>query len=180
MADNRRSASGEGPAAFTNGDAAAKPKSRRSARQARLAVATGRPPGFAAVRATALSVTGTEPSPLGAGPDSVSVAHCCRVTRRLVGELFELACMGQVLDLGPGRRPQCHIRQLSMYLCRVVLSLSYGAIGRALGRDRSTVVHACAAVEDRRDDRAYDAFVERCERCVLAVFASREAGHGEA
>ena len=88
--------------------------------------------------------------------------------------------MGQVLDLGPGRRPQCHIRQISMYLCRVVLSLSYGAIGRALGRDRSTVVHACAAVEDRRDDRAYDVFVERCERCVLAVFASREAGHGEA
>ena len=64
MADKRRSASGKGPAASTNRDAAAKPQTRRSVRQARLADATDLPPGFAAVRATALSVTGTEPSPL--------------------------------------------------------------------------------------------------------------------
>jgi hypothetical protein len=58
-----------------------------------------------------------------------------------------------------------------MYLCHVVLSVPYQTIGRSFGRDRSTVVHACAVVEDRRDDPGYDLFVERCERCVNAVFA---------
>ncbi|PWW02187.1 DnaA-like protein [Hoeflea marina] len=172
MTDKHRSASAPDPAAPAQGDAAAAAASAPALRKRRLAPDVDHRHGSAVLVPMTPALDDLRSAP--------AVAHCCRAIRRLVGELFELACMQQVLEPGAVRRPQCHVRQISMYLCRVVLSLSYGAIGRAMGRDRSTVVHACAAVEDRRDDRAYDAFVERCERCVLAVFATRESGHGEA
>lgn len=34
-------------------------------------------------------------------------------------------------------------RQLAMYLCRTILKLSYPELGRAFGRDHSTVIHSC-------------------------------------
>ena len=99
---------------------------------------------------------GTEDSlPLSRAPGEA----CDRVhvVERLVGELFALGCQG-VLPRGTReRRPDCHIRQITMYLCRVVLSMRYQHIAQAVGRDRSTVIHGCAAVEDRRDMAAYDA-----------------------
>lgn len=39
-------------------------------------------------------------------------------------------------------------RQIVMYLCREVLDLPYKAIGKALSRDHSTVMHGITAVED--------------------------------
>lgn len=45
-------------------------------------------------------------------------------------------------------------RQVTMYLARVVLGMRYSAIGRACGRDHTTVAHACHVVEQRRDDPA--------------------------
>lgn len=93
----------------------------------------------------------------------------CRITWRLVAELFAAACGG----------PRCHMRQIAMYLSHVVLSLPYQSIATAFGRDRTTVMHACAVVEDRRDDAAYDRFVEQCERCIKAVFAPLESDDAE-
>jgi hypothetical protein len=95
----------------------------------------------------------------------------CRVVLRLVSELFEAALERELAGGVARRRPRCHMRQIAMYLSHVVLSVPYRTIARAFGRDRTTVVHACAVVEDRRDDLGYDRFVERCERCVNAVFA---------
>lgn len=95
----------------------------------------------------------------------------CTVVLRLVSELFDVATDAGVPEGVARRRPLCHMRQIAMYLSHVVLSVPYQTIGRSFGRDRSTVVHACAVVEDRRDDPGYDLFVERCERCVNAVFA---------
>lgn len=94
------------------------------------------------------------------------------IVLRLVGEMFDLACEGALPPRTAQKRPECHIRQIAMYLCRVVLSMPYQQIAAALGRDRTTVIHGCAVVEDRRDMPAYDGFVERCERCVRAVFAT--------
>lgn len=95
----------------------------------------------------------------------------CTVVLRLVSELFDVATDAGLPEGVARRRPLCHMRQIAMYLSHVVLSVPYQTIGRSFGRDRSTVVHACAVVEDRRDDPGYDLFVERCERCVNAVFA---------
>jgi hypothetical protein len=48
-------------------------------------------------------------------------------------------------------------RQVQFYLLHVGFGLDPASLGRLVGRDRSTVVHACAAVEDRRDAPAFDA-----------------------
>jgi hypothetical protein len=113
-----------------------------------------------------------DPANLAPGRTNAVDLLRCRVVWRLVSELFDAAC---ARDLPPGvarRRPGCHMRQIAMYLSHVVLSVPYRTIAKAFGRDRSTVMHACAVVEDRRDDIGYDRFVERCERCVNAVFSA--------
>lgn len=102
----------------------------------------------------------------------------CRVTWRLVAELFAAACERDLPEGAARRRPRCHMRQIAMYLSHVVLSVPYQTIATAFGRDRTTVMHACSVVEDRRDDAGYDRFVEQCERCVGAVFAP--LGHDDA
>jgi len=57
-------------------------------------------------------------------------------------------------------------RQLAMYLVHVYLGYSMTAVGGFFGRDRTTVSHACARVEDRRDEIEYDDFVCKIE-CEL-------------
>lgn len=76
------------------------------------------------------------------------------------------------------RRIACHIRQIAMYVCHVTLRMTMTAIGDGFGRDRSTVAHACAVVEDRRDNRDFDEFVAAVERVALIAFGDRcEAFH---
>ncbi|MGN6286207.1 MAG: helix-turn-helix domain-containing protein [Afipia sp.] len=55
-------------------------------------------------------------------------------------------------------------RQVAMYLCHVAFAMSFAAIGRAFGRDRTTVAHACRAIEDRRDDIWFDCRIAALER----------------
>jgi chromosomal replication initiation ATPase DnaA len=43
-----------------------------------------------------------------------------------------------------------------MYLAHVAGGLSMREVGRLFSRDRTTVAHACALVEDRRDDPQFD------------------------
>ena len=48
-------------------------------------------------------------------------------------------------------------RQVAMYLAHTVFGVSQGQVAERLGRDRTTVKHACRLIEDRRDDPAFDA-----------------------
>ena len=72
------------------------------------------------------------------------------------------------------RRTSCHVRQISMYVCHVVLQISLTDIGYSFGRDRTTVSHACNVVEDRRDDQAFDDFIAALERVVTCFFGAPE------
>ena len=54
-------------------------------------------------------------------------------------------------------------RQLAMYLAHVVGQLSTNALARIFGRDRSTVSHACAMIEERRDAPLFDKQIEMLE-----------------
>lgn len=54
-------------------------------------------------------------------------------------------------------------RMLAMYLVHVVLSRPYSEVGDAFGRDRTTVAHACARIEDRRDNARFDREVAALE-----------------
>ena len=57
-------------------------------------------------------------------------------------------------------------RQVAMYLAHVTFELNLARVGFAFGRDRSTASHACQIVEDRRDDPAFDAWLDGLEDCL--------------
>lgn len=54
-------------------------------------------------------------------------------------------------------------RQLAMYLCHVAANMSLREISTSFGRDRTTVSHACHAIEDRRDCPTFDKQIEFLE-----------------
>ncbi len=66
-------------------------------------------------------------------------------------------------------------RQLAMYLMHVVLRHDYAAVGAYFDRDRTTVSHACATIEDRRDDPAFDAEVAGLEAALAEPALGEEA-----
>lgn len=63
-----------------------------------------------------------------------------------------------------------HVQQIAMYVCHVVLQMTMTEVGRGFGRDRSTVGHACARVEDRRDEAGFDRLVAAIETVTSGVF----------
>lgn len=65
-------------------------------------------------------------------------------------------------------------RQIAMYLAHTGLDWTQARTGVAFGRDRSTVCHACARVEDLREDPAFDARLCGLEDWLRALPA-REA-----
>lgn len=75
----------------------------------------------------------------------------CRWVTSFVAADFGL---DQAILTGPtrGAPRTAFARQTAMYLAHVCFGLSYDVIGRVFGRDRTTVSHACAVIEDRRDD----------------------------
>jgi hypothetical protein len=100
---------------------------------------------------------------------TLAVRSVCKMVRVVVGEMVFL-----IGDPDVSARNQrfalAHIQQISMYVCHVVLQLTMTEIGVAHGRDRTTVGHACARVEDRRDGRAFDQLISAVERVVNALF----------
>ena len=60
-------------------------------------------------------------------------------------------------------------RQVAMYLAHMIGQFPQSAVGRAFGRDRTTVSHACAVVEDRRDDPAFNLTLDYLERIVARL-----------
>jgi Bacterial dnaA protein helix-turn-helix len=71
-------------------------------------------------------------------------------------------------------------RQIAMYLAHVVGGLSLSEVGRLFGRDRTTVAHACAVVEDRRDDARFDRCLIFLEVALTAASQPRDASQGVA
>lgn len=62
-------------------------------------------------------------------------------------------------------------RQTAMYLAHTVGGLSLTEVGAMFDRDRTTVAHACAVVEDRRDDANFDRALELLERAVVRLMS---------
>lgn len=80
--------------------------------------------------------------------------------------------VSRIFDVPPNAlrsstRGRAHValaRQAAMYLAHVVCGLSMTEVGRIFERDRTTVAHACALIEDRRDDVEFDQLLELLER----------------
>jgi chromosomal replication initiation ATPase DnaA len=61
-----------------------------------------------------------------------------------------------------------------MYLAHVTFGLTLTTVGRAFGRDRTTVSHACGLVEDARDNPEFDRTLELLE-AIAKRLASLES-----
>lgn len=65
-----------------------------------------------------------------------------------------------------------HARQVAMYLCHVAFEFSLTRVALAFERDRSTVAHACHAIEDRREDSKFDDWLTGLELMLREAPAS--------
>ena|SRR5689334_20056043 len=84
---------------------------------------------------------------------------------------------GALVSRRRGRPPVAAARQLAAYLAHTSLGLPRALLAEGLGRDISTIAHALRAVEDRRDDPAFDLALTMVER-ALAEFTSLVEGRG--
>ncbi|SDM06074.1 helix-turn-helix domain-containing protein [Maricaulis salignorans] len=66
-------------------------------------------------------------------------------------------------------REAAFARQAAMYLAHVAFELSLTRVAQAFGRDRSTAAHACHRIEDQRDDRGFDQYMDALEACLRAA-----------
>jgi chromosomal replication initiation ATPase DnaA len=83
--------------------------------------------------------------------------------------------MTALLHPSRGSSAAAAARQLAMCLAHVLLQRPQDAVAQLFGRDRTTVAHACRAVEDQRDEPALEAEIARIE----ARLARREAARLE-
>ena len=60
-------------------------------------------------------------------------------------------------------------RQVAMYIASVGFGISCARVAAALGRDRTTVTYACRLIEDRRDDPAFDRWIEALEQSAATA-----------
>jgi len=74
-----------------------------------------------------------------------------------------------IVDDARGCSQTAYARQLAMYLCHVAFELSMSRVASAFGRDRSTVAHACHAIEDRRDEDQFDLWMASLEAMMRAA-----------
>jgi hypothetical protein len=78
----------------------------------------------------------------------------------------------------PSRGPAeaAFARQVAMYLAHVCCHWTFTEVGRLFSRDRTTVAHACALVEDHRDDARLDRALDWLERVVKRLAEPRRSG----
>lgn len=68
------------------------------------------------------------------------------------------------------------VRQIAMYIAHTSLGVGMKDVGRAFGRDRSTVAYACKIVEALRDDKEFDRLLAVTENVAVAAFRHRLEG----
>ena len=73
------------------------------------------------------------------------------------------AALEDIFSPTRGSADAAFARQVAMYLCHVAFNLSLARVAVAFGRDRTTVTHACHAVEDRREDERFDHWIGALE-----------------
>jgi len=108
--------------------------------------------------------------PVPSDAAAASPNDICRLVTACVAFDFglEAAALEAILR---GSQRVAFARQIAMYLAHVGFGLSFEAIGRTFGRDRTTVAHACRVVEDGRDDIWFD-----CRVATLEMICRTAAG----
>lgn len=78
-----------------------------------------------------------------------------RALEDIVSHVFEIE-RERLTQPTRGEAPVAHARQVAMYLAHTGYGLSHTEVGQLFRRDRTTVAHACALVENRRDSSDFD------------------------
>jgi chromosomal replication initiation ATPase DnaA len=71
-------------------------------------------------------------------------------------------------------------RQVAMYLAHTSCGLSLTDVGALFGRDRTTVAHGCAVIEDGRDAPWLDQTLAILEQCLRLAFAGYDISREKA
>ena len=92
------------------------------------------------------------------------------ITVELIQEIVAAKYKLSVNDLKDKKKTQSIVlaRQIAMYLCRKILSLSLPAVGKKFGgRDHSTVIHSCMKIESEiEQDEALKKAINDLERSI--------------
>jgi hypothetical protein len=88
-----------------------------------------------------------------------------RLIEAAIGNVFAVPC-ALLSSPSRGKAPVALARQAAMYLAHVSCGFSLTDVGHIFARDRTTVAHACAVIEDRRDDPVFDRALELMEWIV--------------
>lgn len=94
-----------------------------------------------------------------------------RLRRVIEASIVEIFGVPQT-DLSRSSRGKARValaRQEAMYLAHVSCGLTLTDVGLIFARDRTTVAHACAVIEDRRDDPVFDRALELMEWIIPSL-----------
>ena len=87
-------------------------------------------------------------------PSSIDMTDCSHICM-IVCSVFQLPLQA-LFQAKRGSAHQALARQYAMYLMHVCCGMSFSDVGRFLGRDRTTVSHACQVIEEHREREVID------------------------
>lgn len=97
---------------------------------------------------------------------------------QLVAGVFQLE---EILLRMPtrGRAEIARARQAAMYLAHTCCGLSFTEVGQLFERDRTTVAHACAVIEEYREEATFDRAMDMMERStrIMHMHAFLDSDH---
>jgi len=115
-----------------------------------------------------LFVAGGRPLRSLSGREAARLRHVIETT---IGDVFGVP-QADLSRQSRGKAPVALARQVAMYLAHVACRLSLTDVGQIFARDRTTVAHACAVIEDRRDDPVFDRTLELMEWIIPSLVGS--------
>ena len=113
-------------------------------------------------------------TPANAAPHA-DAALACDLAARLAAGHYELP-VADVAAATRRSRVASRARHVAIYIAHVTLGTPLDAVAVQFRRDRTTASYACHAIEDARDDPAFDAALASLE---LTARVLRELGRAE-
>ena len=113
-------------------------------------------------------------------PENLAHRALHRFLLDMVALVYEVE-HAQLVAKTRGRKNIAFARQVAMYLAHTAGGLSLISVGRLFGRDRTTVAHGCALVEDARDDVTFDrslSLLESAIACQMEMFRTYNQSAG--
>jgi chromosomal replication initiation ATPase DnaA len=94
--------------------------------------------------------------------------HLRRILEEAVAPAFGIA-RRRLWATTRGSPAEALARQVAMYLAHVGCGLTFAEVARLFARDPKTVFHACALIEDRREEAVFDRTLDLIEGVMQLV-----------